>query len=138
MGQVVYIVTSGSYSDYQINGVFDSKEQAQAFIKYVKAHDDFGAWGHEEPNIEEWTLNEFTDPISRGLTHFKIQFKDIQQGDATVIGFSSLEGDGVESSGQFPSENRRWYQTSVWTTDEASALKIANERRARYIIEHRL
>jgi len=47
---IVYVVTSGEYSDYRINAVFDNKEQAEL---YCATHED------EMPEIEEYDTDYF-------------------------------------------------------------------------------
>ena len=37
----VYVVTHGSYSDYQIDGIFSTKEKAQEFIDYLVNNKDY-------------------------------------------------------------------------------------------------
>ena len=49
---IVYAVTSGSYSDYSIHGLFSTKEKASSYIENNKEE----LWGPGE--IEEWTLDE--------------------------------------------------------------------------------
>lgn len=134
MGQIIYVVTAGSYSDYHIEALFDGKEKADAFIAYQRALASGGFY--EQPQIEEWALNQFYDPIARGLTCFHVYFEDIHSGDVTRCDTYYLEEDGWEISNVHHQTGQRWYQTSVWTTHQESALKIANERRARYLVEH--
>jgi hypothetical protein len=44
MGKKVYIVTSGDYSDYHIEGVFSSKELADEYINMVGDDCKYGEW----------------------------------------------------------------------------------------------
>ena len=57
MGDKVYIVTQGSYSDYHIVSVFADKEQAYTFcaIHNDKDLEDTNYWGGYE--IEEWDID---------------------------------------------------------------------------------
>lgn len=43
----IYVVTSGCYSDYEINAVFKSREKAELYCEC-----------HEECDIEEWDFND--------------------------------------------------------------------------------
>lgn len=122
----IYIVTSGEYSDYGINAIFDAQEKAEAYIAYERTHRKY--W---RPNIEEWELNEGYDPISRGLTCFQVRFEDATKGDAKAEAtYSSREEEHHYFS---RTTERTVYYTWVWAKDEASALKIANERRVHYL-----
>jgi hypothetical protein len=47
----IYIVTSGSYSDYHIDAVFTDEEQAKL---YCAVHDN----DYDTPGIEEWEADE--------------------------------------------------------------------------------
>ena len=49
----IYIVTSGEYSDYHINAVFSSQEQAEL---YCATHED----DLEYPCVEEYAVDEVT------------------------------------------------------------------------------
>ena len=53
--KTIYIVTSGEYSDYRIDAVFDTKDLAEAYV----------AAGAEQPyykkHIEEYPLNKYVD-----------------------------------------------------------------------------
>lgn len=51
--KTLYVVTSGSYSDYGIDAIFDSKELAQSFINSF----DTGKGWTDFNDIEEWQLN---------------------------------------------------------------------------------
>jgi hypothetical protein len=51
--QVIYIVTSGHWSDYHIDGVFSTPEAAQACIDGLPQDNSF----YEEPQVERWQLD---------------------------------------------------------------------------------
>lgn len=59
---IVYIVTSGEYSDYGINAVFDNKTQAEL---YCAAHDD----GFNIPEIEEWDTEAVKIETDKPIMH---------------------------------------------------------------------
>ena len=48
---IVYVVTTGSYSDYHIEAVFHDKEQAELFCATHGIHGD---------DIEEYDTEEYT------------------------------------------------------------------------------
>lgn len=51
--KIIYIVTAGMYEDYSIRGVFNKKEEAQAF-----ANSGIFGSGSGGAEVEEWPLNE--------------------------------------------------------------------------------
>lgn len=53
-----YVVTSGAYSDYRIEGVFSTKEKAEIFKKYLEK-DGFSDY----PEIEEYELDKPIDKL---------------------------------------------------------------------------
>lgn len=56
MSKKIYIVTEGSYSDYHIEACFSTKEKAREYIKRGQF------W--EEPDIEEWTIDDSIDIVN--------------------------------------------------------------------------
>ena len=123
----IFGVTSGEYSDYHVEGLFDSQEKAQAYIDYENAH------GYGDFGIEEWELNQHYDPIQRGLTCYRVFFVDITQGDATANPRSAT--DEVEVSSRNYRTHVPNYTTYVWAKNEQGALKIANERRVQFLLK---
>ena len=64
--QEVYLVSSGSYDDYGIDGVFDCKEKAQLFIKTF----------HEKRynvRIETYKLNPYHEESSLGYKPYFVE-----------------------------------------------------------------
>ena len=52
---IIYVVTSGLYDDYSIDGLFSTRELAEFFIRGV----DNPRWQFAStPEIEEWKLDE--------------------------------------------------------------------------------
>ena len=58
MHMIVYVVTSGCYSDYGIVAMFSSREKAEAC---VAPHIREGVMG-EDWNVEEWELDGHAEP----------------------------------------------------------------------------
>lgn len=124
----IYVVTAGEYSEYHICGVFDRQEKAEAYIAYQSSRNKY-----LRTEIEEWTLNATYDEISRGLTLFAVAFADATKGDATAAEHVSADVES-ESFFAFGSGTGARYTALVWAKDEASALKIANERRVQRLL----
>ena len=53
---MIYIVTSGEYSDYRIEGIFSSRVKAEVFIEEAKKKTNTGS----DFCFEEWELDERT------------------------------------------------------------------------------
>ena len=54
----VYVVTSGSYSDYGIEGIFSTREKAQAYIDLFRGEDGKDRHCDSFNDIEEKLLDE--------------------------------------------------------------------------------
>lgn len=126
MSPTVYVVTTGSYSDYGIRGMFSTKEKAQAFIE---------ATHHGDVNdIEKYRLDANSEDIQRGLSPWRV----LMAKDGTVrrAGLASYDFDsGCEWWCSFPRSPESVVELSCtcWAKDEQHAIKIANEKRAQII-----
>jgi hypothetical protein len=109
---IVYLVTSGEYSDYRVDGVYSTKELAE------KAKIALG-----DVDIETYVLDEFADHLNQGLSLWQVEISKCDNGESrtwktsrptTWIGFKSLN-------------------LAIWAKDEQHALKIASEKRAIYL-----
>jgi len=132
----IYIVTSGSYSDYRIHSVFDTRDRAEKFIEYMEKNVS-GYYG-DDCNIEEWEINKYLSNIERGLKHYQIYYSEIENGDASIV-------ENCEPTEEY---EHCWktnligrtivsYRVHVWAKDKESALKIANEKRVQYLASGR-
>lgn len=50
----VYVVTSGDYSDYRIEAIFETEEEANEFMAKIAAKD---------PEVKPWPLNTGVEPV---------------------------------------------------------------------------
>lgn len=123
----IYVVTSGEYSDYGIEAIFDTREKAELYCAYQNS-----AERGETAEIEEWELNNYYTPLQRGLSFFLVQFLDITKGDAEVV--KQRAGEERESSYQNYQKETRNYSTALWAKDAQAALKIGNEKRVQYLL----
>ena len=125
MKQIAYVVTSGSYSDYGIDGVFSTKEKAQEFIDMV-----IEAGHSNEPGIEEWEIDGDYLPhgFQRGLKSFCIRMKE--NGDAVECNQNTVYGmNHGNPAWDVNNDLFMW----VYAKDEKHAVKIVNEKRAMII-----
>ena len=120
----VYIVTSGDYSDYHIEGVYSSQEIA------TESHKG-------EFNIEEWKMDSGVAEQRQGLSRFHVMM--LRDGSIHHIG--PYWGDRQRPNDlpptayfQFSTQETFLVATfEMWAKDEQHAIKIANERRVNLI-----
>lgn len=121
----IYIVTSGIYSDYGIDAVFDNKDLAQAFCdKFNRVN----SW--YEMGVEEWEINP--NDFQTDLNPFNVVFygatsdvKEVREASDEYWNFAKNR----------PQVTKEWQNLTahVWARDKDHAIKIANEKRAQYI-----
>lgn len=107
----LYVLTSGEYSSYHINGIFSTLEKAEYAKRLLCACD-----------IEEWELDELPDHPP-GLLHFWVRMD--MDGNNLCYGqdanFSAPDWE--------PGRYRKYIAFHMWAKDQQHAIKIANERR---------
>ena len=59
---IIYVVTSGTYSDYKIDSLYTNKEKAEERLAALKKVDMFD---NEKPQIEEWPVDQEFEEIPR-------------------------------------------------------------------------
>lgn len=127
----IYIVTSGTYSEYHIERVCSTKELAEQIVASMPEY------MREDASVEEYELDALDDYIRQGLRKYRIQMER----DGTV---SRCDLDWPHSGETYAAVIKHSYDgTSVvkkpnlivlcLAKDEAHAIKIANEKRAEII-----
>lgn len=124
----IYVVTSGEYSDYHIEGIFDSNELAESFMEA------FAPDKYNEPMcVNEWDLNSCG--FKKGLKAYRVELKpttgdvvEIRQERSCFI-FNYYENGVTETMD-------KTLNIGVFAKDEKHAIKIANEKRAMYLANH--
>ena len=120
----VFVVTSGEYSDYSIDAIFSEKEKAEIFIE---ATNNDRRWNF--PIIEEWDLDKIN--VNKGEKLYFVRMKK----DGTVLEcYLDSSTYSLVEAGFDTLHNMFSYQ---FAKDEQHAIKIANERRAKLIIENK-
>jgi hypothetical protein len=76
--RTIYIVTSGEYSDYRIDAVFSTKENAEAHIKMFFNEDSWST-----PEIEEYIIDQFVNEIRVGKIPISVRMK--KNGDVVDV-----------------------------------------------------
>ena len=138
----VYVVTSGTYSDYHIDIVLSTRELAERVV---------AAWG-ENYRIEKWPLDGvYWPPSDMGLWDTEMNRAGRSRGhrcsaptleDAKRIGQHRFVGEGwgvPPKDGGTGWESYAWEMTlkaTVLARDEQHAMKVANEMRTRLLAEN--
>lgn len=119
----VFIVTSGSYSDYNIDAVFDTKEKAEAYIK------SFGQYDQDFNDIEEYDLNPKTRTRGRkGMFAYHVRMTEALEVKSCFSG-ESYE-DLADNKECFYTEYYKPFMLDcyVWARDKEHAIKIAVDK----------
>lgn len=120
MAKFIYVVTSGIYSDYGIEGVFDDETMAVEYVEWFRPKWD-SSW-----EVEKWELNPFIPAKRAGHDAWEVRMQ--KDGTTTY----------VERSTDPPTEAlyysyEHYMLTVVMARDERHAVKIANDQRAQLI-----
>lgn len=115
----VFVITEGEYSDYRISGIFSTRALAES------AHPFF-----QKPNeIEEWELDALVPPPDRFPFSVIMEFDGTAKAERSFVTSIRASAFPVFASiGRKPA-----YRFYMWASDEAHAIKIANERRVQMI-----
>jgi hypothetical protein len=113
----VYVVTSGCYSDYGIEAVFDSMELAQNFISLYKNVGDLNG-------IEEYDLSPYELQVKDGLIGFNIKMD--KNGDTDWI--DKFIPNNIFTV-YYEIDSRGVFYFHLLAKDEKTAIKICNEKR---------
>lgn len=116
----VYAISSGSYSDYGINGMFTTREKAQEYIDKSVCK--------EELRIEEYILDEL---VKDNLMPFCVEFNNgvIESIETPIYDFS-IKNTFENRVRIFPYEKDYEYYCDLYfrAKDKDHAIKIARER----------
>ena len=115
MSTKLYAVTSGCYSDYRVNAIFDDIEIAKLYQKAFRCDD-----------IEEYELNPHTEELKQGYKPYFVRMS--KNGDLIDI---EECGSCYEPATHLDINNNMY--TQCMATSKEHAVKIANERRAMLI-----
>jgi len=109
----VYVVTAGCYSDYHIEGIFDTREGAKALLEDLKWE---GGYDNESAEVMEWELN-----AARPQRFIEVEME--RDGAVAWIRHRLKREVGFRS---FFDNHLCWV---VATDDEKRAIKVTNEKR---------
>lgn len=131
MEQKVYVLESGEYSDKQVEGVFSSIEDAMRVNEKL-----FG----NECSVLTFTLNKLAEKEAQGLRFFYVELP-LVEGRETKVWEGNPElpymYDAPDKNPHFDSISIKpaciYLMMCFWAKDKEEALKIAMERRAKYL-----
>lgn len=118
----VYIITAGEYSDYHICAVTLDPDNAEWLRKFYDKDSYTGA------SIEEYNTETVPERFKQGEKLWRVPFdyrgdtEFCQEWCETLGEYIYMRSDGTVI-------------VYVWAKDEKSAIKIAAERRAKYLAE---
>jgi len=123
----VFVVTSGCYSDYQIDAIFTDEAEAERVAKTIS-----------DGEVETWLLNVGVDKLAQGLTLYRVEMD--KQGE--VVTFEKRTDTYDDAYIETKYDIRGSFSWSVcdrkptrlhltcWARDKAHAIKITSEHLA--------
>lgn len=120
----IYVITKGEYSNYYICGVAVDREKAETLARIYS-----DKW--EKADVEEYDTDNY-NPVLEGKTAYRVLF--LKNGDVDRV--MTPEYDFFEPI----VENIHYWtgatlSVGVYADDEKSAIKIASEKRAKFLAE---
>ena len=124
---MIYVITKGSYSDYHICAVATNKERAEELKKMYSN-------GYDYPEIEEFEENVPSDEFFtlNPQSYWKVTFQQdgrIQSNPINYFGEANLH---LEIKPYYGNDIIVY---NITADDEKIALKIAQDERAKYLIQ---
>lgn len=129
--KIIYAVTSGEYSSYSIDGIYDSKELAELAIGSAKWNDKKS---YNEYMIEEFILNPNVLEIQNGLLPFQVSMN--KNGNTNYVGIETFVN--VKSHIDNIFKTIGGFMIYCYAKNKEHAVKIANEKRIQLIANNEL
>ena len=128
MTKYVWWIEDGEYSDYRVKAVYSTyKNAAKALSLYENEY--------SSPCIVRMPLDQYLNEQSQGYFPWRVSMVLNGNGART----DRINPEDVDIRGQVytPHNSPKMFSTCLWAKDETNAIKIANERRTRFIAEGR-
>jgi hypothetical protein len=123
MSMKAYVVASGEYEYYHIDGIFSSRENAEEFI----ATENPDGWHSGEFHIEEYELDQWTTARRAGLKPYDVLLdKDTAKLYHAKHNYMSMGPPRLLFQG-FYNDGLRFL--GIWAKDDEHAVQIALARR---------
>lgn len=135
----VYLVSTGSYSDWSVRGIFSTKARAIIFMgrakKDAQNHEDGVSWAEDFNDIEEWKV----DVELKSKRHI-VWSVGIMLDDGSLREQQEREEWGVPATSSYvaeraPAYGGRGIVRAVSCKSKAHAFKLATEARQRWHAE---
>jgi hypothetical protein len=120
-GKKIYIITTGDYSDYSIEGVFDSEEKADRYLE---------AFPTSDATIEAHEVNPYDEDIQAGYRTYEVVMD--RQGGVISARQSNEPSYYAET---LMSLDEKRLSSRAFTKSKERAIEIANERRIQMIAD---
>ncbi len=126
----VWVIEQGTYSDYRVVGVYNSKEKADRVAEWMNKD------AYDEASVSEWPLNPAAVELNAGMQQFSVRM--LRNGDVEMVQLYESRYATANDHGIWRRSEARAYHgknaedclsSTVWATDEKHAVKIVNERR---------
>lgn len=127
----VYVITKGSYSDYHICAVALDRENAKRLCKLFKS-------GYvDKPEIEEWDTEKYEDLLAGRIPHYVtfLENGDVYSVHTNICGVEYFETGISEITCLHNGKGAPCLKVMLYAEDKESAVKIAAEKRAKYLAE---
>ena len=127
----VYVITKGCYSDYHICAVTLDKKKAERLCKL------FDGGGMDESEIEEWDTEKHDDFLAGRMPYRVIFLEDgnVFSVDCDTWGLEYFETGITETPIWQNMKKLSGLRVNLYAEDKVSAIKIAAEKRAKYLAE---
>lgn len=131
----IWTIESGEYSDYRVNGIYSTKENAEAVLAKLASVTGFG---FTEYRLRERDLDPGVEALREGYTIFVVNMLY----DGTVEKISPSEWELSEETWIWRRTTAPFYRgkgipdvlvVTTFARGEAHAVKIANEKRVQKI-----
>jgi len=113
----VFIVISGSYSDYHLVGIYSTKEKAEYAKKLYASNND----------IEEYVIDDFSDTLPKGLFLYEVNM--YKNGNVHSTYLKDYRDVRYKWQCYIRAKNNGYVAFNVFAKNKKNALKIANEYR---------
>lgn len=132
--RIVYAVSSGSYSDYRVNGIFSTREKAEKFLGTCRASE--ACWNKDFNDIIEYTLD--ADLAQQDYVRYSVGIMcdtgEVKEGPRSKDYFGIPESKAYISY-KVPLYQGRDIARSESHKSAAHAMKVAVEARQKWLRE---
>ncbi len=122
MGDTVYLVTSGNYSDYRVEGIFSTEAGAEHYVRAML----YGTYDH--PRIKAWEIDATAG--ENGLWPYMVTFWNTGESAVDAVRYGTPDEHGHIRN------RTNAVEITVRARDSGHALKIASDLRAEWLARH--